>query len=78
MNIKVVELSFPVISGVEWKSQQLSKPISWSKYFLCSIEKLSWFGHQSNQITPNFGDPKLYSKNQVFYDQNFKKQDFFC
>ena len=32
---KVVELFFPVISGVKWRSQQLSKPVSWAKYFLC-------------------------------------------
>ena len=66
MKTKSVELIFPVISGLEWRSQRLSKPVSWAKYFLCWIEKWSWTGHQSNEITPNFGDQKLYSKRSFF------------
>ena len=34
-------------------------------------------GHQSNELTQNFGDPKFYSKNLDFDDQNLKKHILF-
>ena len=41
---------FLINSVVERRSQQLSKPVSWAKYFYINIEFWSWNGLQSGQI----------------------------
>ena len=68
MKTKVVELFFPVISGVESRSDQLSKGVLWAKYFSWRKVKWAWTGLRSNEITPYFGDPKPYTKGLVLYD----------
>ena len=75
---KVVELLFLVISGVNWRSQRLSKAVSWAKYFLHKNRILVM---KRASIRPNLMN--IWQNWSVFYeeyhvfDKSWFRQDFF-